>query len=167
MEAVMGRALRRAARGVVPAGVRTWLRLVQQRGRWVPPVGRVRFGSLRRLEPVSREYGFDRGTPVDRHYIEEFLARHAADVRGRVLEIKDDGYTRRFGGDRVERSDVLALEADAPGATLVLSLERCLDMALGGNFAIRLGRLEPQRRAEDFVVAGPRAVGLHGQERDQ
>lgn len=128
MEAVMGRALRRAARGVVPAGVRTWLRLVQQRGSWVPPVGRVRFGSLRRLEPVSREYGFDRGTPVDRHYIEEFLARHAADVRGRVLEIKDDGYTRRFGGDRVERSDVLALEADAPRATLVGDLACAPDL---------------------------------------
>ena len=50
------------------------------------------------LEPVSRSFGFDRGTPVDRRYIEQFLARHAAAIRGDVLEVGDDGYTRRFGG---------------------------------------------------------------------
>ena len=44
-----------------------------------PPVGHVRFGSLRRLTPFSDEYGFDRGTPIDRHYIDDFLDRHAGD----------------------------------------------------------------------------------------
>ena len=98
---------------------RRWLRTTWERGEWSPPVGAVRFGSLRRVTPISREYGFDRGSPIDRHYIETFLARHATDVRGRVLEIKDATYTRRFGGDRVCRSDVLCLEADDPQATLV------------------------------------------------
>jgi SAM-dependent methyltransferase len=98
---------------------RRWLRAQVARGEWAPPVGLVRFGSLRRLSPISREYGFDRGRPIDRHYIERFLAGHAADVAGHVLEIKDDGYTRRFGGDRVVRSDVLCLEADDPHATIV------------------------------------------------
>ena len=51
-----------------------------------PRPGRVRFGDLRRTEPISREFGFDRGLPIDRHHIERFLARHAGDVRGRVLE---------------------------------------------------------------------------------
>jgi len=60
------------------------------------------FGDLRRVTPLSREFGFDRGAPVDRRYIEGFLTRHAADVRGRVLEVKDAAYTRRFGGARVE-----------------------------------------------------------------
>src|SRR6185295_12180787 len=82
------------------------------RGEWAPPVGFVRFGSLRRLSPISREYGFDRGRPIDRHYIETFLARHAVDVAGDVLEIKDDGYTRRFGAGRVVR--LRDRHADAP-----------------------------------------------------
>src|SRR5262249_52292761 len=60
-----------------------------------------------------------RGQPIDRHYIEAFLARHAGDVAGRVLEIKDDGYTRRFGGERVTAREVLCLEADDPHATIV------------------------------------------------
>ncbi len=111
--------IRWLAKRALPAGTRRWLRSQWERGAWAPPVGLVRFGSLRRLEPISREYGFDRGQPIDRHYIETFLARHATDVAGHVLEIKDDGYTRRFGGLRVARSDVLCLEADDPHATIV------------------------------------------------
>ena len=111
--------MRWLAKRTLPDGTRRWLRAQWDRGEWVPPVGLVRFGSLRRLTPISREYGFDRGRPIDRHYIETFLARHAVDVAGHVLEIKDDGYTRRFGGDRVTRSDVLCLEADDPHATIV------------------------------------------------
>ena len=91
-------------------------------GRGTPPPGRVRFGSLRRLEPMSREFGFDRGLPVDRYYIEAFLARHGAEVRGRVLEVGDDTYTRRFGGDRVTKRDVLHVDPAHPGATIIADL---------------------------------------------
>ncbi|MGI9175650.1 MAG: glycosyltransferase [Rhodothermales bacterium] len=73
----------------------------------VPPPGRVNLGDLRRLAPISNQFGFDRGRPVDRYYIEAFLDRHSADIRGHVLEIGDDAYTRRFGSDQVERSSVL------------------------------------------------------------
>jgi SAM-dependent methyltransferase len=84
-----------------------------------PLVGRVCFGSLRRLKPVDSDFGFGRGKPIDRYYIEGFLTRHAEDVRGRVLEIMDDAYTRRFGGDAVTVSDVLTLEEGNPNATIV------------------------------------------------
>ena len=56
----------------------------------LPPPGRVRFGTLRRLAPISRAFGFDRGLPIDRHYIEKFLARNERHIRGRVLEIGND-----------------------------------------------------------------------------
>jgi SAM-dependent methyltransferase len=39
-----------------------------------------------------------------------------------VLEIGDDRYTRRFGGDRVLRSDVLHVRPDNPAATIVADL---------------------------------------------
>jgi SAM-dependent methyltransferase len=84
-----------------------------------PPVGTVRFGSLRRLSPVSRDWGFDRGQPVDRYYIEQFLSTHAADIRGRVLEIDNNNYTRAFGGDRVTQSDVLHISDWNSGVTMV------------------------------------------------
>lgn len=84
-----------------------------------PGVGEFRFGHLRRLSPVSRRFGYDRGSPVDRYYIERFLRERAADIRGRVLEIGDDSYTRRYGGDRVTVRDVLHVREGHPGATLV------------------------------------------------
>jgi len=82
----------------------------------------VDFGDLARLEPISRDWGFDRGTPVDRFYIERFLDRHSSDIRGRVLEVADNAYTRRFGGDRVERSDILHPTTGNPRATLIADL---------------------------------------------
>jgi glycosyltransferase involved in cell wall biosynthesis len=99
--------------------IRAWRKL-----RYHPPVGWVRFGSLRRVTPVSRLFGYDRGQPIDRYYIEDFLARHAADVRGRVLEIGDDSYTRKYGGRRVKISDVLHATAGNPQATIVADLTR-------------------------------------------
>jgi len=84
---------------------------------------RVRFGSLRRLTPLSRKFGWDRGgLPVDRYYIERFLERHAGDIAGRVLEVRDAGYTRKYGGGRVTRSDVLHPVPGNPKATIVADL---------------------------------------------
>ncbi|MES2787346.1 MAG: methyltransferase domain-containing protein [Pseudomonadota bacterium] len=85
--------------------------------------GLINLGDLRRLEPISREWGFDRGLPVDRHYIERFLAAHATDIRGQVLEIGDDSYTRQFGTPaRITRVDVLNFRAGDPKTTLVADL---------------------------------------------
>lgn len=113
----------RLAHRVLPVAVDEWLR--RQRPReGPPPLGDVRFGDFRRLVPMSRAFGFDRGQPVDRHYIEAFLASHAADVRGRVMEVGDDGYTRRFGGDRVTQRDVLHVDASNANATIVADLAR-------------------------------------------
>jgi SAM-dependent methyltransferase len=74
---------------------------------------------LTRLEPVSRTFGFDRGKPIDRWYIERFLAARSADVRGRVLEVAEPTYTQWYGGDDVEQSDVLHAAPGNPDATVV------------------------------------------------
>lgn len=87
-----------------------------------PPVGWVRFGDLRRIHPVSSDYGNSRGLEIDRYYIEKFLAEFSSDVRGRVLEIKHNAYTRRYGGDRVTHSDVLHPVEGNPDATIVADL---------------------------------------------
>ena len=71
------------------------------------------------VEPLSRRFGLDRGRPVDRVFIERFLERHAADIRGRVLEIYEPTYTERFGGPRVTHVDVVDAVAANPRATLV------------------------------------------------
>lgn len=79
-------------------------------------------GVFRRLTPISSNWGFNRGTPIDRYYVEGFLARHASDIRGRVLEIEEDAYTCRFGGEAVTARDVLHITAGNPGSTIVADL---------------------------------------------
>lgn len=79
----------------------------------------LRWGSFRRITPVSRLFGAGRGTPIDRYFIDQFLAARSADIKGRVMEIGENRYTRQFGGERVTRSDVLHAVPGNWRATLV------------------------------------------------
>ena len=81
-------------------------------GRAAPAPGAVNFGDFALTRPIGRAFGGDRGTPLDRYYIENFLRSRAEDIRGAVLEIGDNIYTRRFGEERVVVSEIL----DAPGS---------------------------------------------------
>ena len=88
------------------------------------PIGAVRFGDLRRLSPISQNFGFDRGVPIDRYYIEGFLRTYAGDIRGRALEVGDNSYTLRFGGCNVERAEVLHVDPAHHHADYVGDLSR-------------------------------------------
>ncbi len=78
-------------------------------------------GTLRRTKPLSEHWGTERGTPVDRYYIARFLQRYRADIHGRVLEVKDSGYTDRFGTDITGR-DVLDIDPANRAVTIVADL---------------------------------------------
>jgi SAM-dependent methyltransferase len=78
-------------------------------------------GALRRTQPLSNRYGFDRGTPVDRYYIEKFLSAHASDIQGRALEVKNADYLRRYGRG-VSQMDILDIDASNAEATVVADL---------------------------------------------
>jgi SAM-dependent methyltransferase len=84
------------------------------------PGRRPRWGNLRRATPFSSAYGFDRGDPVDRFYIERFLAARSDAIRGDVLEVRDAEYTRRFGS--AARSQVIDVDGSNPAATIVADL---------------------------------------------
>ena len=84
--------------------------------------GNLHWGSFRRTQPFSRQWGYDRGTPIDRVYIEEFLAAYAADIKGTCLEVLNSDYTNRFGGIRVSRRDVLDVNPANTNATIVADL---------------------------------------------
>jgi SAM-dependent methyltransferase len=85
---------------------------------------RLRYPSIDGLlsvRPKSEHWGWDRGTPVDRYYIDRFLAEHASDVRGNALEVKDTMYTSRLG-KAVTHTDILDLDATNPEATIIADL---------------------------------------------
>jgi len=84
----------------------------------------VFFGTLRETYPVNPAFGIGKGTPVDRYYIDQFLAERSHLVRGRVLEIGDRESTTRFGTG-VTKSDVLHFEEGNPEATIVGDISDC------------------------------------------
>jgi SAM-dependent methyltransferase len=110
--------IKRLYRIVLPIPVRQWF----VRTFRYPYAGSVKFGDLKRTIPISRVWGLDRGIPVDRHYIEQFLAAWSADIHGRVLEIGENTYTMRYGGEQVEQSDILHVSAESPTATIIADL---------------------------------------------
>lgn len=129
-----------ALRAILPNSAIAWLKYQRQKSRveqdkhkYISPIGWVDLGHLRRVTPLSRDFGFDRGKPVDRYYIEKFLAQQAADICGRVLEIGDNSYTRQYGGDRVAQSDVLHVYKDNPAATIIGDLT-CADCIPSDTF---------------------------------
>jgi hypothetical protein len=84
----------------------------------------VQVGGDARRTPLARDWGFSRGTPVDRYYINRFLESCAADVQGVVLDVQEADTARRIGGDRVTRVDVIDVDGRNAHATIVADL-RC------------------------------------------
>src|SRR5262245_2508808 len=83
------------------------------------PIGKSRGEILNQIEPISRVFGLDRGKAIDRHYSELFLSSCREDIRGRVLEIENNTYTKAFGANRVQVSDVLHVVPGNPAATVI------------------------------------------------
>jgi len=59
------------------------------------------------VQPISREFGTERGQAVDRYYIEKFLLHHCNYITGTVMEIGSNDYIKKFGGDKVQKELIL------------------------------------------------------------
>ncbi|HTM93136.1 MAG TPA: hypothetical protein VL095_11995 [Flavisolibacter sp.] len=68
--------------------------------------------------PVSAFFGMDRGTPIDRYYIEKFLMQNQQYIQGKVLEIAESTYSKKFG-QNVKTYEVLHVDETNPKATLI------------------------------------------------
>jgi len=79
---------------------------------------RLIFNDLTTTKPAGSLFGYDRGTPVDRYYIEKFIAANAHLIQGRVLEIGESLYSRRFD-ERVKAFEVLDTTPDNKDATII------------------------------------------------
>ena len=101
---------------------RSWPKPVKVLGRGVRRlhgIAAMNLGRISSPSPISHQWGYDRGTPIDRYFIEKFMAEHREDVRGEVLEVQEDDYTRLYGGPDVTGSNVLNLDDSNPKATMI------------------------------------------------
>jgi hypothetical protein len=119
---------------------------------------RPRWGNLRRTRPFSESYGFERGTPIDRHYLHRFLDQHRDVITGDVLEVQNTAYTMRFGHDlkRTETFDIVPQFAptylcDLADADTILPTE-AYDCLLLPNTLQHLRRLDACLRNAFRVV---------------
>jgi SAM-dependent methyltransferase len=76
---------------------------------------------FRRTSPLSEFWGFDRGIPVDRYYIESFIEENRRDIAGKVLEVADSEYTIKFGSG-LTQAEVLDIDRSNKLATLTADL---------------------------------------------
>lgn len=68
--------------------------------------------------PLNYDFGFSRGTPIDRYYIEEFLDKNKSYIKGDVLEIAENTYTKKFGdSEKIYNSWIL--HVDAQGKNMI------------------------------------------------
>jgi SAM-dependent methyltransferase len=79
--------------------------------------------ALRRTTPISDSWGYDRGQPIDRYYIDSFLGEHRRDIRGDVLEVRESLYVDRYGTD-ISRCAVLDIDPDNARATMTADLAK-------------------------------------------
>ena len=84
-----------------------------------PPVGKANLGDLRSTTPFSRAWGFHRGEPIDRYYIEKFMSEHRDSIAGACLEIGDTRYIDQFKNDAIQSIDVLHCAEGYPSVTIV------------------------------------------------
>lgn len=73
---------------------------------------------LSAISPISKKYGLDRGRAIDRYFIEKFLQENITYIKGVCLEIKDNNYTKRYGGNTVNHSDVLDINENNTNANI-------------------------------------------------
>jgi len=84
----------------------------------------LRIGFLYKLKPISDKFGFDRGKPIDRYYIEKFLELNSKFIKGSVLEIGEDAYSKKFGRLNVQSFDILHPIEGNPRATIIGDLSK-------------------------------------------
>jgi hypothetical protein len=81
-------------------------------------VFRTNWKDFRNVKPISQLFGIDRGQPIDRYYVEKFLNDNRDHIKGTVLEIGDDSYSRQFGKD-ITRQEILHYAPNNPKATII------------------------------------------------
>ncbi|MBB1286136.1 methyltransferase [Flavisolibacter sp. BT320] len=79
--------------------------------------------TLKDVGPVSRSFGFERGTPVDRYYIHQFLATNQEFIKGRILEIAESKLSRQYAAEG-SHFEVLHVTSENVNATIIGDLTK-------------------------------------------
>lgn len=79
--------------------------------------------SLASTKPISNLFGLDRGMPIDRYYIEKFLAENSHYIKGSVLEIETGIYSKKFASGEIKQ-EIMHFDNTNPNATIIGDLTK-------------------------------------------
>jgi SAM-dependent methyltransferase len=79
------------------------------------PFGDIAFGDLRRTIPFCPDYGYSRGTPIDRFYLSQFVLEIRDKVAGATLEVGGRRYNRDLYGFH-KTSEYITMDLAAHGS---------------------------------------------------
>jgi SAM-dependent methyltransferase len=111
-------------RRILPRSIKSGVRRILEVLNILKARARITVG----LQPLSYVWGIDRGIPIDRYYLLQFLQESAAAIYGHYLEFQEDSYTSRFGGSAVTKVDILHHDHSRPQATIVADLAKPNDI---------------------------------------
>jgi SAM-dependent methyltransferase len=129
----------RGGGGAGPEGFRRCQERLAELGLLAPAIGHLRWGDWRRQFPFCPSFGLGRGTPVDRYYLERFIAESRQQVRGDVVELGGRAANRqaygfdcdRYRGVDLQAGDGVEVVGDIHDASLFA--EASLDTVLAFN----------------------------------
>lgn len=78
--------------------------------------------------PISNFYGLDRGKAIDRFYIEKFLEENRGYIKGNCLELLNNDYTIKYGGNCVLKSDILDIDKNNEKANIIGDIRNLKDI---------------------------------------
>jgi SAM-dependent methyltransferase len=113
-------ALAKGLRAIVPIRVKRTLRGTVTLIR--TPQARMRLALG--VTPVNAPWVHNRGLPIHRYYLEQFLSEFASDIYGHCLEFQGSYYTMHFGGNKVTKCDIIHKEEGNQHATIVADLTK-------------------------------------------
>ena len=104
------------------AVTRTKLNIARQHQELTPRLGDVEFGDFGRVKPISSVFGLDRSEPIDRYYIESFLAenRYDADRWGDYWRLTDQSARKLFEAQFLPENVTVTTYGNALSATSFL-----------------------------------------------
>lgn len=73
--------------------------------------------------PVSNIFGLDRGTPIDRYYIDKFLSENKSKITGVCCEIAEDTYCKTYGHE-ITRQEIFHYDNTNSAATIIGDLSK-------------------------------------------
>lgn len=91
---------------------------------------KVNWHNLRSLKPISNVFGLDRGTPIDRVYIEDFLEKNKQHINGTICEISNNLYSKKYSNNAT-KYEILHYTDDNPQATIIGDLTKSTTLPKG------------------------------------